>query len=81
MTNEFLKIDENREIKFIKIELLLENKNNIKLHTSEQIELIKKSINSLGFNNIIIVDENNLILAGHGRVHALKELGIDEAPC
>lgn len=81
MTNEFLKIDENREIKFIKIELLLENKNNIKLHTPEQIELIKKSINNLGFNNIIIVDENNLILAGHGRVQALKELGKNEAPC
>ena len=42
MTNEFLKIDENREIKFIKIKQLLENKNNIKLHTPEQIELIKK---------------------------------------
>ena len=81
MTNEFLKIDENREIKFIKIELLLKNKNNIKIHTPEQIELIKKSIGNLGFNNIVIIDENNLILAGHGRVEALKELGKTEVPC
>lgn len=81
MKKEFLKIDENREIKFIKIDLLLENKNNIKIHTPEQIELIKKSIDNLGFNNIVIIDDNNLILAGHGRVQALKELRKTEVPC
>lgn len=75
------KIDEKREIKFININTLLENKNNIKIHTSEQIELIKKSVDKLGFNSVVIVDENNTILAGHARVQALKELDTNIVAC
>lgn len=75
------KIDDKREIKFININSLLENKNNIKIHTAEQIELIKKSVDKLGFNNVVIIDENNTILAGHARVQALKELGKDTVAC
>lgn len=37
-------------------------------------ELIEKSINDLGYAENIVVDENNIILAGHGRVNALKKL-------
>lgn len=75
------KIDDKREIKFINIDSLLENKNNIKIHTAEQIELIKKSVDKLGFNNVVIIDENNIILAGHARVQALKELEKDTVAC
>ncbi|MGL5867456.1 ParB N-terminal domain-containing protein, partial [Clostridium chrysemydis] len=47
----------------------------------EQIELIKKSIDKLGFNSIVVIDEENMILAGHGRVLALKETGEKTVPC
>ena len=54
---------------------------NVKLHPKEQIEQIKKSIVDFGNNDPIAVDENNVIIEGHGRFEALKELGYEEAEC
>ncbi|MFS9255134.1 DNA methyltransferase [Streptococcus infantis] len=67
----------------MKIELLAIDKikmyeNNAKLHPREQIEQIKKSILEFGNNDPIAVDEHNVIIEGHGRFVALKELGYDE---
>ena len=56
-------------------------KNNAKLHPEEQIEQIKDSIQEFGFNDPIAVDENNVIIEGHGRFFALQELGYKEAEC
>lgn len=81
MIKENFKIDSKREIAILNVNELIENPNNIKIHTDEQIELIKKSIDKLGFNSIVVIDENNMILAGHGRVQALKEIGKDKVPC
>lgn len=75
------KIDSQREVVIMDIEKLIDNPNNIKIHTQEQIELIKKSIDKLGFNSIVVIDEENMILAGHGRVLALKETGEKTVPC
>ena len=74
-------IDSQREVVIMDIEKLIDNPNNIKIHTQEQIELIKKSIDKLGFNSIVVIDEENMILAGHGRVLALKETGEKTVPC
>lgn len=52
--------------------------NNAKLHPKEQIEQIKNSILEFGNNDPIAVDENNVIIEGHGRYEALKELGFDK---
>lgn len=67
----------------MKIELLAIDKikmyeNNANLHPREQIEQIKKSILEFGNNDPIAVDEHNVIIEGHGRFVALKELGYDE---
>nr|DAF40828.1 MAG TPA: Putative modification methylase [Caudoviricetes sp.] len=67
----------------MKIEILPINKikpyeNNAKLHPKEQIDQIKKSIKEFGNNDPIAIDENNVIIEGHGRFLALKELGYDE---
>ena len=74
------KIDSQREVVIMDIEKLIDNPNNVKIHTQEQIELIKKSIDKLGFNSIVVIDEENMILAGHGRVLALKETGEKTVP-
>ena len=42
-------------------------KNNQKKHPKEQIEKLKKSISMYGFNTPVIVDKENVIIAGHGR--------------
>lgn len=56
-------------------------KNNAKLHPDEQIEQIKESIEKFGFNDpIAIWGKDNIIIEGHGRLQAAKELGIDQVP-
>ena len=65
----------------IKMADIMPYENNVKLHPKEQIEQIKKSIVDFGNNDPIAVDENNVIIEGHGRYEALKELGYEEAEC
>lgn len=52
--------------------------NNAKEHPQEQIDQIKGSIKEFGFNDPIAVDENNVIIEGHGRYIALQQLGAEE---
>lgn len=55
--------------------------NNAKLHPEEQIQQIIESINEFGFNDPIAIDENNVIIEGHGRYEALQILGYEEVEC
>ncbi|WP_064610408.1 ParB/Srx family N-terminal domain-containing protein [Streptobacillus moniliformis] len=66
------------EIITIKIDDIKEYSNNAKEHPEWQIEQIKNSIKEFGFNDPIAIDENNMVIEGHGRLLALKELGYDE---
>ncbi len=68
------------KIEKIKIDEIKEYENNSKIHTSEQIQKIKYSISKFGYLQPILIDENNMILAGHGRYRALKELKYKEIP-
>lgn len=69
------------EIVKIKLADLVPYENNVKLHPQTQVEQIKKSIMEFGNNDPIAVDEKNVIIEGHGRYMALKELGFEEAEC
>lgn len=59
----------------VKISQLKPHPKNPKLHADDKIA---ESIKEFGYTEPIIVDENNQILAGHGRLKALKKLGITE---
>lgn len=54
--------------------------NNARTHSDSQLEAICNSIKEFGFINPVIIDENNMILVGHGRIEASKRLGIKQAP-
>lgn len=69
------------EIKTIKINNIIPYHNNAKEHTEEQIEQLKNSIKEFGNNDPIAIDENNVIIEGHGRLMALKDLGFTEVEC
>ena len=66
------------KIEKVKIEEIKLYENNAKLHPEWQVEQIKNSIIEFGFNDPIAIDENNVIIEGHGRYLALKELDYTE---
>ena len=66
------------KIEKIIIDKIKPYENNAKLHPPEQIEQIIKSMLKFGNNDPISVDENNVIIEGHGRYKALKKLGFKE---
>ena len=53
---------------------------NARTHSDEQIATIINSIREFGFRNPVIIDENNMILAGHGRVMAAERMGLTSVP-
>jgi len=55
--------------------------NNAKIHGTGQIEKIKASIEEFGFLTPCLIDEDFNIIAGHGRVMAAKDLGMESVPC
>jgi len=66
------------EIEKVNLSIIRQYEKNAKLHPIEQIEQIKKSILEFGNNDPIAIDENNVIIEGHGRYMALKQLGYEE---
>tara|TARA_R110002153_G_C13321802_1_gene497166 strand:+ start:869 stop:1465 length:597 start_codon:yes stop_codon:yes gene_type:complete len=53
---------------------------NSRFHSEKQIKQIANSIETFGFNNPIQVDENAIILSGHGRLYAAQLLGLETVP-
>ncbi len=54
---------------------------NSRTHSDEQVAQIAASIREFGFTNPVLVDADNGIIAGHGRVLAARKLGMAEVPC
>jgi DNA modification methylase len=55
--------------------------NNSRTHSTEQVKQISNSIKEFGFTNPLLIDKNKEIIAGHGRLMAAKQLGLDKVPC
>lgn len=60
--------------------VLIEYENNSRTHTDEQIQQVVRSITEFGFTNPIIIDESNIVIAGHARLEAAKRLNLEEVP-
>ena len=70
------------EIITMRLDDLKPYSNNTKKHPQEQIDEIKESIARYGMNDpIAIWGKSNVIVEGHGRLEALRQMGIKEAPC
>jgi len=54
--------------------------NNARTHSEAQVALIAGSIREFGFNNPVLVDGSNGVIAGHGRIMAARKLGLSAVP-
>ncbi len=64
----------------IGIEFLIPYANNARRHSDDQVAQIAASIREFGFNNPVLIDADNGIIAGHGRVMAARKLGMTLVP-
>lgn len=67
-------------IKKKSVEELIPYVNNSRTHSDEQVSQVAASIKEFGFTNPILIDGDNGIIAGHGRLMAAKKLGLKEVP-
>ena len=68
------------EIVYKKVNELIPYKSNPRIN-DEAVEYVKNSIKEFGFKVPIVIDKNNVIIAGHTRLKASLELGLKEVPC
>lgn len=68
------------KIEQISIEKLIPYSFNNKKHSITQVNHIANSIKEFGFNQPIVIDEDNVVLVGHGRLEAAKKLGLETVP-
>jgi len=69
------------DIQEIKLSKLQPYKGNAKKHGKKQVELLSKSLKEFGWQQPLVIDRDNVIIAGHGRYEAAKLLGYATAPC
>lgn len=67
-------------IKYMNIRDLKPYKKNAKKHSKEQVEQIANSIKEFGFTQPVIIDKNNEVVAGHGRILGAKKAGLKQVP-
>lgn len=68
-------------IEYLPTEDLVPRASNPRTHSDAQLAQIARSITRFGFTNPVLIDEGCGIIAGHGRVAAAKQLGMDKLPC
>jgi DNA modification methylase len=67
-------------ITYLPITMLKPQPNNPRTHSDKQVRQIANSIERFGFTNPVLIDADNTIIAGHGRVEAARLLAQDKVP-
>lgn len=86
MTREQMRTDKRMQAKFAdkivhqRVDALVPYARNSRTHSDEQVAQIAASIREFGFTNPVLVDDQGGIVAGHGRVLAAKQIGMDTVP-
>jgi DNA modification methylase len=69
------------KIEHLKTSDLIPYARNAKKHDASQVAKLAGSIREFGFNNPVLIDKDNGIIAGHGRVMAAQSLALESVPC
>lgn len=70
-----------KQVEWLETKNLIPYAKNSRTHSDTQVAQIAGSIKEFGFNNPVLIDEDNGIIAGHGRVMAAQKLGLQAVPC
>jgi ParB-like chromosome segregation protein Spo0J len=73
-------MNQNLEVAYIATTDIIPYANNPRTHSDQQVAQVAASIKEFGFNNPILLDEHNGIIAGHGRLAAAQKLGMSLVP-
>lgn len=71
---------EQMKVTYVNIKDLKPYKKNAKKHNKQQVEQIAQSIKEFGFTQPVLVDSNNCVVAGHGRILGAKKAGLKQVP-
>lgn len=74
-------MESRMQIEIKKISELRPYEKNARTHPQKQIDLLAENIKRFGFTTPVLIDESDLVIAGHGRMLAMQKLGRDEVPC
>lgn len=75
-----MQIENRLSVTYRATSLLRTNKRNARTHSRKQIAQIAASISQFGFTNPLLVDEEGVLIAGHGRLRAAQNIGLEEVP-
>lgn len=68
------------QIEYLKMDEIIPYENNPRKN-DDAVQYVKKSIEQFGFKVPIVIDKDNVIVAGHTRYKAAQELGLEKVPC
>lgn len=68
------------DVVYLSPDKLIPYENNTKIHPPEQIDHIANSIKQFGWQQPIVADRDNVVIIGHGRLLAAKQLNLEEVP-
>lgn len=69
------------QIEVLPLEALRPYERNARTHSLDQLGKLAASIQEFGFTQPVLIDDQNGIMAGHGRVAAARMAGLTEVPC
>ena len=70
-----------QQIEYVETSKLVPYARNSRTHSDEQVAQISASIKEFGFTNPVLIDDEGVIIAGHGRTMAAQRLDMKEVPC
>jgi FkbM family methyltransferase len=71
----------DHKIELRAIDTLKPYKNNARTHSEEQVQALADAIDEWGFTIPLLITEQSVVVAGHGRLLAAKRLGMEGVPC
>ena len=72
--------NEKLQVEYVLVGDLKFYERNTRTHSDEQVAQLSESIKEFGFTNPVLIDEDSVLIAGHGRTTAAKLLGLKEIP-